>query len=210
MVAMRQLNNWTQQWTVLTTDNELASNLAVTDKYGIWHTPRQFLSMAMKVQHPMDAVDHLEDSTRYALDFNFGYPGHLVRLERRQNLLQAKLMALRLTDDEARLHASMPGHLQKVLVGKNLLLWKALLEKYEYDDMGVVPFMMEGVRLVGKHDSPPCYPHMLKPATLTADDLASSSVWRREAIVGRVGTSDPAHVEHLEATALEELDLGFL
>ena len=186
------------------------SKLAATNKYGVWHTPKQFLSMAMKVQHPMDTVDHLEDVTRHALDFNFRYPGHVIKLERRKNLLQAKLMALRLAEDEAKLHAAMPDHLQKVLKGKNLLLWKTLLERYGYDDMGVIPFMMEGVRLVGKHDAPPCYPHMLKPASLTADDLASSSVWRRKAIVGRIGTSDPDHVAHLEATAQEELDLGFL
>lgn len=38
---------------------------------------------------------------------------------------------------------------------------------------------------------------MLRPATLVADDLQTSAVWRRK-------------VEHLESTALEELELGFV
>ena len=183
---------------------------ATSVKYGIFHTPKQFVSRAKRVQHPMDSVDHLEAVTKFALDFNFRFPGHVVRLERRKNLLQARLLAARLAEDEKSLHDSLPGPLQKVLQDKKLLVWKALLEKYEYDDMGVVPFMFEGVRLVGMHDTPSCYPPLLKPATLTGDDLVASSVWRRKAILGRVGTSDPAHIAHLEETAKEELLMGFL
>eukprot|EP00435_Cladocopium_sp_Y103_P065339 s704_g27.t1 len=158
----------------------------------------------------MDSVEHLEEVTRYALDFNFRYPSELVMLERRKNLLQAKLLAARLAADEDALHQALPASLEKVLEGKKLLLWKALLEKYNYDDMGVLSFMMDGVKLVGAHDTPPCYPAMLRPATLASQDLESSAVWRRRAIVGRVPSADAAHVAHLEETALEEIKLGFV
>ena len=126
---------------------------ADTVKFGIYHTPKQFLSMAKKANHPMDSVDHLEEVTKYALDFNFRYPEHVVKLEQRKNLLQAKLLSVKLADEESRLHATLPPPLQKVLEGKKLLVWQALLEKFGYDDMGVVPFMMEGVKLAGRHDA---------------------------------------------------------
>ena len=122
-------------------------------KYGIYHTPKQFLSMAAKVKHPMDSTEHLEDATKWALDFVFKYPAHLIKLERRKNLLQAKLLAAKLAEDEKTLHQSFPPSLKKVLEGKNLLVWKALLEKYGYDDLSVVRFMQEGVELVGMHDA---------------------------------------------------------
>ena len=185
-------------------------SLAESVKYGIYHTPKQFLSRAHQVQHPMDSTDHLESIASYALGFNFQYPAHIVKLERKKNLLQAKLMATKLEDDEKRLHDSFPAPLAKVLEGKRLLLWKALLERYDYDDMGVVPFMFEGVKIVGRHDSPPCYPQMLRPATMVAEDLQNSASWRRRAITGRTLQSDPAHVEHLEMTAEEELQAGFM
>ena len=89
-------------------------------------------------------------------------------------------------------------------------MWHALLEKYGYDDMAVVPFMMKGVELVGMPDTPACYPPMLKPATLVVDDLQASAMWRRKAVLGKVHQSDPSHIEHLESTALEELELGFV
>ena len=114
-------------------------------KYGIYHTPKQFLAMAERSKHPMDATDHLEEVTRWALDFVFKYPAHLVKLERRKNLLQAKLLATKLVDSEKALHAGLPLSVQKVVEGKNLLVWKALLEKYDYDDMAVTSFMQEGV-----------------------------------------------------------------
>ena len=80
-------------------------------------------------------------------------------------------MAAKLGDKECELHGSFPEPLRKVLRGKKLLLWKALLEKYDYDDMGVIPFMLEGVKLVGLHNTPSCYPPMLKPATMVLEDL---------------------------------------
>ena len=185
-------------------------SLADTVKYGVYHTPKQFLSRAHHVQHPMDSTDHLESVTKFALDFVFQYPGHVVKLERKKNLLQARLMAIKLADSEQKLHDSLPEPLAKVLNGKRLLLWKGLLERYGYDDMGVVPFMFEGVRLVGAHDAPPCYPSLLRPATLVAEDLQTSACWRRKAIVGHSNQADPKHIDHLESTASEELELGFM
>ena len=184
--------------------------LADVVKYGVYHTPKQFLSRAHQVQHPMDSTDHLESVTKSALDFIFQYPTHVVKLERKKNLLQAKLMSVQLAGAERELHQALPPSLAKVLEGKQLLLWKGLLEKYGYDDMGVVPFMFEGVKLVGVQDAPPCYPPLLRPATLVAEDLQASAVWRRRAAIGRSMQADPTHVEHLETTAAEELQLGFL
>ena len=184
--------------------------LAPFSKFGFYRTPRQFLFMAQRVWHPMDSANHLETVTNYDLDFIFLYPAHVVKLERKKNLLQAKLLATKLAEDEKALHEGRPRPLQKVLQDKDLLVWKALLEKYEYDEMAVAPFMCKGIKLVGKHDAPACYPLLLKPATLVQEDLESSSVWRRKAAVGRVHQSDPAQVDHLDTTALEGIQLGFL
>ena len=69
---------------------------------------------------------------------------------------------------------------------------------------------LKGVELVGAHDAAPCYPPLLRPATLVAEDLQTSACWRRKATVGRSTQLDPMHIEHLEVTATEELELGFM
>ena len=179
-------------------------------KVGVYHTPKQFLSLAKELKHPIDATDHLEPVTRQALQFNLRYPAEVVKLERKKNLLFAKLLAAQTDSQEKALHDGLPASLAKVLSGKRILVWEQLLRKYEYDDMEVVRFMKEGVHLVGVHDSPQCYPEKIKAASLTKQDLENSAVWRRKAIIGkRVEASDPSHLRHLEGTALEETDMGF-
>ena len=180
-------------------------------KVGVYHTPKQFLSRASAVCHPMDTTDHLEKVTSFALECNLKYPAELVRVERKKNLLMARLMVAKTQQQEKRLHESLPESLQKVLEGKRLLVWKQLLEKFEFDDMEVYNFMTEGVRLVGQHGTPACFPEKLKPASLTQQDLENSAVWRRRAIVGKLrNQEDPSHIEHLEQTAAEELEMGFV
>ena len=180
-------------------------------KLGFYHTPKQFLSMAKTSVHPMDAADHVEAVTNKALEANWNFHPDLIRLERKKSLLQAKLMAKKLEEQEELFHANLPHCLARVLEGKRILLWEQLLLRYSYDDMAVVRFMKEGVPLVGCHDSPDCYPLKLKPASLTEEDLAQSAVWRRKAMLNRRSAElDPSHVDHLEETAGEELQAGFL
>ena len=187
-------------------DNRATENHRV----GFFHTPEQFLSMAKTVAHPMDTADHIEPVTKEAINFNLKHHPDLVKIERRKNLLQARLMAKQLEAKEKELHSNLPGCLEKVLANKKLLLWKGLLEKYGYDDMGVCDLMFRGVPLVGQHDTPSCYPEKVKLATLTEDDLRKSAKWRRAAIIGRQCYQEDDHVAHLMQATTEEVDLGFL
>ena len=157
--------------------------------------------MAKTSVHPMDAADHVEAVANKALEANWNFHPDLIRLERKKSLLQAKLMAKKLEEQEELFHANLPHCLARVLEGKRILLWEQLL----------VRFMKEGVPLVGCHDSPDCYPLKLKPASLTEEDLAQSAVWRRKAMLNRRSAAlDPSHVDRLEETAGEELQAGFL
>ena len=67
---------------------------------GFYRTPKQFLSRAMGLGHPMDTTDHLEQVTREALDFNLKYPPQVVELERKKNLLHAKLLMTQIAEDK--------------------------------------------------------------------------------------------------------------
>ena len=179
-------------------------------RVGFFHTPEQFLSMAKTSVHPMDTADHIEPVTKDAIHFNLQHHPDLIKLERRKNLLQAKLLSKQLAAEENKLHQSFPACMEKVLANKKLLLWKGLLQKYDYDDMGVCDLMMRGVPLVGQHDTPKCYPEKMKLATLTESDLRKSAKWRRAAIVGRQCNQEDEHVTHLMEATTEEVNLGFL
>lgn len=120
-------------------DNDEVATPSLGDriKVGFYHTPKQFLSLALQAQRPMDVTNHIEEPTRFALSFNMKYSAEVVKLERKKNILHARLMAKRLEGEEKALHAALDPHLQQVLKGKNLLLWKELLVRYNYDDLAV-------------------------------------------------------------------------
>ena len=153
----------------------------------------------------------LHKITNDAIEFVAKSSSRLVSIERKKNLLKAKILARQLESQEKELHASLPTSIQKVVQDKKILLWEKLLELNNYDDMEVVHFMKEGVPLVGTHDHPSCYAMKLKLASTTEEELRDSAVPSRLALeMRRPQTDSPGFAEHLESTAQEEVDLAFL
>ena len=116
----------------------------------------------------------------------------LLAIERKKNLLKAKIKEKQMHRDEASLHASLPASVEWVVHDKKIILWKSLLQECVYDDMDVVDFMTKGVPLVGTHHHPSCYAVKIKPATLTESELRESAIFCRQALMaskpdGRTG-----------------------
>lgn len=180
-------------------------------RYGIYHTPEQFVSKALELGHPMDTTQHLEEETSRAINHVLSTSPELLKIQRRTAILKMRILAKQLQQEETKLHAELPDCIEKVLSDKKLLLWKSLLEINQYDDMGVVDLVFKGVDLVGMPDSPPCYPTKVVPATMTESDLRNTAVWRRKALINkRVADTGADHRAHLEETAEEELQARFL
>ena len=177
---------------------------------GTWHTPEEFVQKAQQVVHPMDECA-LNKLTKDAIKFVSKSDPRVVSIERKKNLLKAKILAKQLEGDEISLHKSLPESVEKVVSDKKFLLWKTLLEQNNYDDMEVVDFMTQGVALVGAHTHPPCYPFKPKLASMTEAELRNSATICRLALESRrPQTSAEGFAEHLEATALEEVEARFL
>eukprot|EP00435_Cladocopium_sp_Y103_P067368 s421_g29.t4 len=175
-----------------------------------WHTPEEFVAKALMVTHPMDNTS-VSSVTLEAIQFVVGTDPRLVEIERKKNLLKAKIRAKQLEKQEQDFHESLAAPVQKVVKGKKLLLWKQLLEELDYDDLGVIPFMTQGVPLVGAHDHPEVYPIKIKPAALTEGELRDNARYSRRALIARrPQTEEPGFAAHLVETASEEKDLDFL
>ena len=151
---------------------------------GTWYTPTQFVKEARRANHPMDE-NALEQITIDAIEYVAGNSPELVSIERKKNSLKAKILAKKLEGREKELHDNFPDSIEKVVRGKEILLWQTLLEQSGHDDMEVVKFMREGVPLVGTHDHPKCYPLKLKIASTTEAELRDSAVPCRLALEDR-------------------------
>ena len=111
---------------------------------GTWHTPEQFVSKAQRITHPMDE-NALEKITLEAFDIVVIMDPRLLAIERKKNLLKAKIKEKQMHRDEAGLHASLSASVEQVVHDKKIILWKSLLQECGYDDMDVVDFMTKGV-----------------------------------------------------------------
>ena len=157
---------------------------------GTWHTPEQFVNKAQHSPHPMEE-NALHKITKDATEFVAKSPVKLVSIERKKNLLKAKILARQLESQEKELHEGLPTSIQKVVQDKKILLWEKLLELNNYDDMKVVHFMKEGVPLVGTHDHPSCYAMKLKLlASTTEEELRDSAMPSRLALEARKPQTD--------------------
>ena len=52
-------------------------------------------------------------------------------------------------NEEQALHQKLPQHLQRILEGKRLLLWREILVDLEYPDVAVIDDMCSGFKLTG-------------------------------------------------------------
>ena len=63
------------------------NSLEEQSKLGHFHSPKQFVSVAKSVQHPMVSVEHLEEATLFSMRYNLQQSQDLIKLERKKNLL---------------------------------------------------------------------------------------------------------------------------
>ena len=112
---------------------------------------------------------------------------------------------------EAALHDSLAPHLKPVLKGKRLLLWREMLESFEYPDLGICDEVVNGFDLVGTVPHVPCHDITSKLAKITVQELMNTSSAARQSVIRTVRSSgdDSLDVEIYEKT-LAERDSGWL
>ena len=179
-------------------------------KYGVYHTPQQFIRLAERLVHPFDKQFVIPDILRLNI-FNWVTKGiSFVADVRTKSANLINTLSRELKYEEARFHAALPEHAQRVLKNKNVLLFKKLLEDNGFEDVAAVD-MLSGVDLVGTPDKSPLFDSKFVPATTTSDYLLSSSSWVRKKIEARdVHGDDPELSKILWETSLSEVDMGFL
>ncbi|CAE7229947.1 unnamed protein product, partial [Symbiodinium microadriaticum] len=103
---------------------------------------------------------------------------------------------------------SFPPELRQVLKGKRLLLFKELLEMYNYDDPQVWQLLRDGPTLTGCQDHPPYADHRYRPASTSTGQLESEAAWRRRSISSK--TLSPKDAAILTELGASEVQAGFI
>ena len=184
--------------------------IADRKSFGVFHTPLQFISRAQEVQHPYDSQFSVEDVTRVNL-FDLLTKGSSFIAHCRLNFAR-KLASLakELSGEEARFQASLPDHVQRVLKGKRILLFKHLLKELHCPDKELVDLML-GADLVGVASKSPFFDQKLVPASTTPEFALVSDRWQRKRLEAvNIHKDDPELARVLWDTTLQEVEAGFL
>ena len=113
-------------------------------KYGVYRSCQQFIKLAENLSHPFDKQFVIPDILRLNI-FNLMTKGiGFVADVRTKSPNLINKLSQELRCEEARYHASLPHHAQKVVKGKNVHLFKKLLEDNGFEDVSAVD-MMAGI-----------------------------------------------------------------
>ena len=179
-------------------------------KYGVLRNPSSFLKEALSVEHPVDGTSVLHENTKDAISYLAANDPVQVAKQRMQFVVMVKKWKKELSDEEEKLKSSLPPSVAERHRSKNILLFKKLLESTNYDDMGVVDLLLQGVPLVGCQEPPKGFRPQVVPATLTVTELEKSAVWRRKALMSSSKPLPDEDQEELMKMATEEVNAGFI
>ena len=163
--------------------------------FGIYHTPEEFVEEAVKAGHPSQWSAVLPCALEEAIKWNLrSTPKHLCQTML-QTLSEWSTLAKDLQKEEQNIHAALPDHARVILQGKRILLWKTLLERYNYDDMEVVDELLKGVDLVGPVGQVPSMTSAFKPATKSVGELKEGAKASRDATLAGMRSGGDGEID---------------
>ena len=186
-------------------------NKSANKFFGVYRSPSQFVDAALEARHPIDYAFPLPDNLIKAVKRVLEEGPALTNARRKLNLEKVQRQALALRNDERKLHDSLPTQLGRVLEGKNLLLWKQLMEQTGFQDECLFEEMVAGFQLVGTAKVSHEFPYAYQPASQTVDELRKKSKGLRAAAIGKCRASERPDLDEVAwKKTLEERDRHWL
>ena len=179
--------------------------------FGVYHEPQDFVNQALRSKHPCHLDNLLPDELKASIKANMSKDAADIARERTATMRWFISMSNGLVDAEREFHESFSEHRRKVLEGKRLLLFKAILEEAGHADSNLVHDMSTGFDLVGKLPESHVFDHRYRPALKTEEELRAGAPRSRAAVLAMVQSSgDPVIDDGVFAATQKELDLGYL
>ena len=179
-------------------------------KYGVWHSPAEFLEKARHVKHPVDTDNFLHDATKAAIDKVINTDVTSLAKQRLAAVYNLRKLHSEVSAEEAVIRQSMNQHVSKCTKTKSVALFSRVLTQLGYWDMGVVDLLRDGVPLVGLQEAPAGYKRNLIPATLTDEELMTSAPLRRRLLMEDHRDWTAEEQQALLDTTSDEVARGFL
>ena len=178
---------------------------------GVHHTPAEFVQQALAIGHPTRFHSFFPDEmSEVVLHCAHSTPGGLAR-ERTEEIKRWIHLADSLSEEEHRLKENMSSRRKQVLQGKNLLLFKTLMEDAKHRDSDLVDQLASGFDLTGGLPESNVFARKMRPAAMSCVELRRISELCRQSMLQTVVSSeDPELDSQLYAATMKEVGKGFL
>ena len=163
--------------------------------FGVYRSCDQFISAAAWAGHPAGSETRLPCALKNVLDFLSSRSLKEVARHRSDTLNFLLDRGRELCSEEMKLHKSLHPSLKGILAPKRLLLWKEMLEYYQYPDVSVFDEVVSGITLSGAAPDVPFFEPGFKLAKITENELASSAKASRVALLASVRSSGDAEID---------------
>ena len=178
---------------------------------GIPREPSDFIQDAVRKGHPRDIIAQVPQEVKVVvqsmLDGNMSE-----RFKLRAAFLKKWLKrSIELKEQERSLHQSLPQHLQRILEGKRLLLWREILVDLEYPDVAVIDDICSGFKLTGWAPSTGVFRPDVRRPSLGVQQLISMSKGLNASVVNSLhGAAESEHDQLVWDETMTEVDKGWL
>ena len=123
-------------------------------KYGVWHSPAEFLEKTQQVKRPVDADNFLHGATKAAIDKVINTDVTSLAKQRLAAVFNLRRLHSEVASEEAVIRQGMRPHVNNCTKPKSVALFSRILSQLDYWDMGVVDLLKDGVPLVGLQEAP--------------------------------------------------------
>ena len=111
--------------------------------------PMDFLARAVEAGHPRSVSISLPSDLKKVMEWNRRAPAYEIYKHRIEFVKYWSNRAQELKEEDGRMTASVPDHLKKLLKGKRLAVWQAMLEHYNYPDVRLIDDIRMGFPVTG-------------------------------------------------------------
>ena len=178
---------------------------------GIPRSPWDFLERAVNAGHPRTIAIHLNEAVTQMLHENFAEEQYHVVKTRALFLRKWTQRCKELTADEQSLHQSLEPHLQHVLQGKRLLLFKEMLQELQYPDTELVDTICSGFPLTGWLPKSNVFPTCLKRPAQNLESACKLAKGVNKSILKQTAEQTDAELaDEVWRQSLEEAEKGWV
>eukprot|EP00435_Cladocopium_sp_Y103_P062039 s153_g23.t1 len=166
---------------------------------------------AVSKGHPRSLIARVPDTAKQAIHDLLHEPLH-VRFKKRAAFFAKWLRrSLELKEQESKLHASLPTHLQRVLEGKKLSLWREILVDLKYPDAEVVDDIIKGFSLTGWAPAAGVFEPWVRKPAYSLEHLLKLAPALNSAVTGSLASAaDSEHDQFVWDETQAEVSQGWL